>query len=452
LRNGDDNHSNSAALWNGLGIQLLAYSGWRYDAISNVWKKPNPSDRPNNIQERLKRITPTWKGGPLDYASLLSSSNSVFFANDNNHPSPPTITTYEDLVEALESMGWDYPTEVSDPESQEALQTMLSWNIALPSSTNPISNNNAAEEQSFLLPWGHEPRRNVSLLIFSFGEAPSSSSSSTSSTSWGPCTNNTTTTIVPCLDHSPVGPTNELLAATAAQFWNAHHHATTTILAQWEVAMALHQRYGIPSVSIGTPGVYSNTADILHRMQSYLSLSSSSSKIQSSSSSSSTQPPVLLLLAHPDHLRRVLWTAQTILSSSSSFATPNQPTGRKQYLRNKNPQQSSSIVPIIHTAMQPYHWSWPRNSRLRSAESQPTYINLYNQVQATVITRNGPRLHTSWYDDNDDDDSSRFGYFVDNGENQPWTHNREIWKLYDHWAVLKGIVTGTIDVSKILSL
>lgn len=78
LRNAGDDTDSSPRLLNGLGIQLLVYSGWQYDETSGVWKKPNETHRPKNVQERLAWITPTWKGGSLDYASILSNSNPNF--------------------------------------------------------------------------------------------------------------------------------------------------------------------------------------------------------------------------------------------------------------------------------------------------------------------------------------------------------------------------------------
>jgi hypothetical protein len=363
--------------------------------------------------------------------------------------------------------------DVSDTESQVVLQTMLNWNI--PAAALPFNNNNNAGESPFT-------GKIVLVLIFSFGEASSSSSSSLDPC-WNSRRHKNMAMNITCF--GTVGPTNELLAATAAQSWNTHKHTTTkmTILAQWEVATALQHKYGIPAISIGTPGVYSNTAEILHQMQTHLlsfppSSMNRSDNLQASSSSSSSSaqsPMVLVLLAHPDHLRRVLWTAQTILSSQTA---PNmQQSGEMQsyYLRNKSTNQQqqsssssavtafSSSAPLMYTAMQPYHWSWPRRDvqRFDTDETSATtkqrfIINLYNQVQATVMTNDGQRIQTSWYNDDDDDDDNdaRLGYFATNDDDrdtQPWTRNRDVWKLYDHWAILKGIVTGSIDISKISS-
>ena len=51
---------------------------------------------------------------------------------------------------------------------------------------------------------------------------------------------------------------------------------------------------------------------------------------------------------------------------------------------------------------------------------------------------------TDWYD------TSHLGFFDDDSD-QKWTHDRDTWILYDHWAVLKGIVKGTINLDNIRS-
>ena len=56
----------------------------------------------------------------------------------------------------------------------------------------------------------------------------------------------------------------------------------------------------------------------------------------------------------------------------------------------------------------------------------------------TVVHTNGQEIITSWYN------KDNIGFCVD-GDPQKWTRQREVWLLYDQWAVAKGIIIGTID-------
>ena len=62
---------------------------------------------------------------------------------------------------------------------------------------------------------------------------------------------------------------------------------------------------------------------------------------------------------------------------------------------------------------------------------------MFDSEAITVHTNNGKEITTTWYDGN-------LGYFQE-GNPQKWTQQREVWLLYDQWAVAKGIVTGAID-------
>jgi len=133
-----------------------------------------------------------------------------------------------------------------------------------------------------------------------------------------------------------------------------------------------------------------------------------------------------ILLAHPDHLRRVMWTARTILQSQQS----HQLRGKEQPCTIKGRETL-----LLRTAIEPYSLEWPVSIADTTTTSSQV-INLFDSVSTTVHT-NGKELVKSWYDDN-------LGFFPD-GFPQKWTHRREVWLLYDQWAVAKGIVTGTID-------
>mmetsp|Transcript_30366 Transcript_30366/g.44091 ORF Transcript_30366/g.44091 Transcript_30366/m.44091 type:complete len:94 (+) Transcript_30366:1-282(+) len=88
--------------------------------------------------------------------------------------------------------------------------------------------------------------------------------------------------------------------------------------------------------------------------------------------------------------------------------------------------------------MNPYSLDWP--SRISSSTTALPFgnLNLFEGVTTNVHTE-GRKVVTSWYDDN------HWGFFPD-AYPQQWTHQREVWLLYDQWAVAKGIVTSTIDV------
>ena len=79
-------------------------------------------------------------------------------------------------------------------------------------------------------------------------------------------------------------------------------------------------------------------------------------------------------------------------------------------------------------------------------DNNGSIINLFDRLEPTQV-RTGPgneSITTDWYDPH------HLGFFADS--DQEWTQDRDMWILYDHWAVLKGIVTGTIDLPSISNI
>lgn len=318
----------------GLGVQLLLFGG--FVQKETEWIRADKP--PGALRDRLDQITPTWKGGVLDY-----SYPGAFFDQLNTGP------TVAELASTLETIGLG-PSDF-DKATRIPLSTMLTWKLPPIVQTDP------------------PPEKDLTLLIFSFDSTPS-------------CRN---------VNDCPLpGPTNELLAATAAKYVEERQEHVH-ILAQWEVASALKHSHGMEKrqvTAIGTPRVFENTGQILEQMLRRLKTKD------------------VAVLAHPDHLRRVLYTAQSALKTT------------------KCTLQSQSIR--LYSTMQPYSLDWPKS---RNAA-------VFNNVTAVVHT-NGQERVASWYDDN-------LGFFPD-GDPQKWTHQREVWILYDQWAMAKGIVTGVIE-------
>lgn len=196
------------------------------------------------------------------------------------------------------------------------------------------------------------------------------------------------------------GPTNELLAATVERFVAGSAQAVE-VYAQWEIAAALLRSGRVPAERVhaaGAPGVYLNTARILEEMTRDLA--------------GRPLPGGVAVLAHPDHLRRAFLTVRTMLPSSAAAAIP-----------------TSAVVP----AMSPYGLDWP------TFAGEGSSLNLYRGV-AGAVHSHGLVESTGWY-------SGGLGYFPD-GETQEWVGDRDVWLLYDHWAMAQGIATGLIKLDK----
>ncbi|CAE8635779.1 unnamed protein product [Polarella glacialis] len=192
------------------------------------------------------------------------------------------------------------------------------------------------------------------------------------------------------------GPSNELLAASVERFFAENAESPVEVYAQWEIASALLRSGRVPAERIhpaGAAGLYMNTVQILEAMMRDLS----------------QQPALerLAVLAHPDHLRRAYRTVLTHLELVKAVVRP------------------SAVVP----AMAPFGLDWPTNP------SEGSAVDLFLGSPVTVYSQ-GRALNTSWRDKN-------LGYFPD-ADPQVWVHDREVWILYDHWAMAKGITDGII--------
>ena len=148
-------------------------------------------------------------------------------------------------------------------------------------------------------------------------------------------------------------------------------------------------------MSVGTPGVFENTAQIYEYMLARMKPSACDGRT------------TRVLLAHPDHLRRALRIGET------TFA--------------RSPGPCSQLVP----AMQPYKLDWPSHS------PSAARLNLYAGVSCTVHT-GGIERAVTWYD-------APNGFFPD-GEPQHWARHREVWIAYEFWARAKGVATGVIGL------
>jgi hypothetical protein len=394
-------------LVNMLGMQLLLFGGWIQSSSSPTgWKKDDKATSSSmTLPQRLQRITPTFKpGGQVDYSYHSNSWDNAIMADSWS------IHSVAELAQHLQDhIGLS--VNDFDASARRALQAMLSWRIQVPSSTNESSSS------SSLSPAQNPPTTTTIMLIFSLDATPSCQS----------------------LDNCPLaGPSNQLLAATAAQY--SHDHPHVPIMAQWEVAVALQQSHGLSVIPVGEPGTFQNTAEIF---QSMMQCACDDPRIHSENTNKNKNNHYrFLFVAHPDHLRRTLWTAQTMLWQ--------QQQQQQQQLHNNNLKKNvdhackawSSQGKIIQLvpAMLPYSLDWPTTTSHR--KSLAANMNLFQAVTTATVDSQGHQVETSWYDD------KYLGFFSD-AYPQLWTHRRDVWILYDQWAVAKGIVTGTINANLI---
>jgi len=389
-----------------LGVQLLLFAGWTKSG-SGRWERHgrNRWTPALTLRDRLDRITPTYKpGGRVDYSfDARSGSGPAVFGDGSFLSAGATIS---DLANTLESIG--LAVDDFDAAARKSVKAMLTWRI--PTTTTPAGrkDNGESEFSSDLSPVSSS----VLLFIFSFDATPS---------------------CVSVLDCPLPGPTNELLAATAARYVRDNPERNVRIVAQWEVAAALRRTPGFSSLSpvtpVGTPGRFQNTAEIFRLM---LCEWTNMTKTDIVTGTDADRNRDVILLAHPDHLRRVLWTAQTILRHRNALRGEHDKCAPPRFV----------TPPRLMTALHPYSLDWPKlqgAAPLQGVESVAAaapIMNMFDPAPVKVQT-NGEEVDRSWYDDN-------LGYFSD-ANLQKWTHQREVWLLYDHWAVAKGIVTGTID-------
>mmetsp|Transcript_21694 Transcript_21694/g.35785 ORF Transcript_21694/g.35785 Transcript_21694/m.35785 type:complete len:454 (-) Transcript_21694:228-1589(-) len=360
-----------------LGVQLLLFGGFRPTTMG--WKRSEHP--PASLLERVDLIAPTWKPrGRVDYSwpgsdapphaklSLFSAISAPPFAVHR------VGTTVASLARALEGIG--LTADDFDGAARIALREMLTWSLPVASRQLSLSKT-----------------KDLTLLVLSFDATPNCRS----------------------VDDCPQpGPSNELLAATADAFasrrWSEYGQRVD-IIAQWEVAAALHtlrQPWRANTVdaahsrvvSVGTPGFFENTAQIFGYMLAQMEMSACDSSAGGR----------VVLLAHPDHLCRALRIGETAFKGSVG------------------PCHGLQLVP----AMQPYSVGWPRQP------SSAAQLNLFADVSCTVHTGGGVRGAT-WYDESN-------GFFQD-GEPQRWARHREVWLAYEFWARAKGVATGVIGLA-----
>jgi hypothetical protein len=151
-----------------------------------------------------------------------------------------------------------------------------------------------------------------------------------------------------------------------------------------------------------------------------------------------------ILLAHPDHLRRVWWTSETLRQKRQNKSHTQEELGGDA----PSCGISQEFLQTIHLvpAMTPYSTNWhnlPKHDQ-QHLRRKNTNINLFaTMLEPAQVHINGQPTRTTWYDD------EYLGFFPDSSNPQKWTQDRRIWILYDQWAVLKGIVTGIIDIDSI---
>jgi len=344
-------------------VQLLLFGGFVPSLeVKGGWVRNSTSI---SIDERLARITPTWKKGTVSYKyDAFSEEFSLFGAA----AAMEVGATVRELVSAVENIG----LSIDDfPEGMErtVLTEMLRWQVTEP-------------EDLELLPMSR-----IFVLVLSFDATPD-------------CLT---------LDDCPrPGPSNELLAATAIHFANERqqvYEQEVTIVAQWEISAAIASQGGLAS-SIGTPGAYQNTGEILELMRAFVCGEEMLSRLNDD-----VHMIQAVLLAHPDHLPRAMNTAQLILRGDNANCT----------------------IPELLPAMSNYQLDWL--SEDKNHGDRMDTINLYFGVNGNVHSE-GEMINATWYDD-------RQGYFPD-GDPQIWVRRREVWILYDQWAKAKGLITGVM--------
>ena len=387
-----------------LGVQLLLFGGFVKDVDGGKWIREQRRGTLLTLTDRVDRIAPTWKPrGGVDYswpwlgastpsragrtfslflegALLRRSLDFALVAATHAHTEPRGAgagTTVRALAEALES---DLGLAASDfdTEARAALSEMLAWRFS------------PTTEQLQVPTHG-----SLTLLVLSFDATPDCRS---------------------VADCPRPGPSNELLAATAADFVRRRrrdHDQHVEVIAQWEVAAAM-ATLGAPAQAVGRPGRFENTAEIFEHMGRVMGRTCGvSAKVGGRSAAASRAEegaPLssrLVLLAHPDHLRRSLRIGETVLPRVVATAASS---------------GSCSPLPIV-PAMQAYRLDWPDQG-----PSTDVHLNLFAAMASptTQVHVGGALRNASWYDAN-------AGFFPE-GDPQKWVHHREVWLCYEFWA------------------
>eukprot|EP00401_Gymnodinium_catenatum_P015754 CAMPEP_0117508302 /NCGR_PEP_ID=MMETSP0784-20121206/26877_1 /TAXON_ID=39447 /ORGANISM="" /LENGTH=497 /DNA_ID=CAMNT_0005303849 /DNA_START=56 /DNA_END=1549 /DNA_ORIENTATION=+ len=211
------------------------------------------------------------------------------------------------------------------------------------------------------------------------------------------------------------GLMNEMLAWTLVDYMS--EHPNDTVYAQWEVAVALRRlvqgdagrasrvvQLGGKACNASAASSYLSTADIMNAC------------FQDVETDGVRR---LLVLAHPDHLPRAYFTAQTALRRAQS-------KGRFQALR---------LVP----GMAPYSLDWPGHPPGASV-GPGSVVDMYaNSTRGYTLSDGTTR---SWYPTAFD---SSLGYLAAPQDGQEWVLNRKVFLLYEMWARSEGVYVGAID-------
>ena len=420
---------NSREVMNAMGAQLLFFGG--FVAGADGWRRGRP---PASLQQRVDLIAPSWKpGGRIDYAWPWSPEGyqpdpkagiQLFNLGSHRWPSPLAIgagTTMRSLANALERLG--LRADDFDRQSRTALSEMLTWRLP------------AASERVRL---DDTPDALLTLLVLSFDATPDCRAVD---------------------DCARPGPTNELLAATAAAFVRRRareHGQRVAVIAQWEVAAAMRTLRADEYAdvrAVGTPGIFENTAQIFEQMlrahreveapprecdgdgegataatAAATPTSSSSNKEEGDEDEVTSR---LVLLAHPDHLRRAMRIGETTFAKAAKATRKAAATTSGGALCAPPPPP-----PRLMPALQPYRLDWPDAGAAEGGVATGAHLDLFANISARVHTA-GEVVDATWRD-------APHGYYPD-GEPQRWAHKRDVWVCYEVWARAKGVATGVIS-------
>lgn len=395
-----------------VGIQCLLFAGF-VPTDRGAWVRSlNP---PGALSGRVNLVAPTWKiGGRIDYSwkneSFASLDNddaplSLFASTNRLLTLPDDGATIMSLVSALDAAGL-YASDFDGP-AQATLREMLTWK--LPPASDRLRLDASAPE--------------LTLLVLSFDATPHCYS---------------------VTDCARPGPSNELLAATAAEFASRRlmdHGQRVRTIAQWEVAASM-RTIGHHATPVGTPGRFENTAEIFAMMRTAMGPCSVGACAAGEEDGIGDGLSRVILLAHPDHLIRALRIGET------TFRRAGGDHGGCDHI-------------LLVPAMQPYAIDWPAHAdlgqgpmghdhrtsgakqprhlarRFRFEERPGALLNLYANVSARV--HSGGEVRTAAWSD------ANHGFFPD-GDPQRWTHRREVWVAYETWARAKGVATGIIGL------
>ena len=133
-------------------------------------------------------------------------------------------------------------------------------------------------------------------------------------------------------------------------------------------------------IGVGAPGTFENTGAVAARMLCALMGDADEDEDEDGRQPRAASIPdeergVVVVLAHPDHLRRVVRTVETMLAQ----ITPSPP-----------------CTPRLLSALQPYHIGWPLQPDAGAARLEgATQLNLFAGVTASVTTH-GQTRQASW--------------------------------------------------------